>query len=349
MVDKNNFKENGKMRVRFETPEERTKIIQILEKQMGFQFSEALKQKTTIGPYDTRTFDINLKSKTYIYSIRPFIGAAMCSTGVRFYTASEFFRIAELGFQKVPRYLVFHVPHDGQQFPEELMASVCVPEEEFMTYHEIMRDTDIGKIIPEQYRTQTMYYHFDVSRLLCDVERLIGPEEIMERYGVGFCYEKAFDGKIIKHVTDELKEKTEKYYQSHHRRLDRICMENARILLLDIQSYSDEIVPREYWKAEISSPDICIGTNERFTPPTLTKIVRRRFEEAGLSTSVNYPYSGTYIPNTVHSGESSCDFVSVMVAVNKRVYMDQEGKPNPDKIQILRKLVQTIVNDCIIV
>ena len=29
---------------------------------------------------------------------------------------------------KVPRFPVFHVPHDGWKFPEELMNSVCVPD-----------------------------------------------------------------------------------------------------------------------------------------------------------------------------------------------------------------------------
>ena len=91
---KNNFKTNGNMRVRFETPEERREIIRILEEQRGFHFSDKLKQETDIHPYDTRTFILDLKFKTYIYWIEPFIGAAMMSSGCRFYYAQEFFRVA---------------------------------------------------------------------------------------------------------------------------------------------------------------------------------------------------------------------------------------------------------------
>ena len=58
---KNNFKKNGNMRVRFETPEERTEIIRILEEQRGFRIDEDLKRLTKIHPNDTRTFDLNLK------------------------------------------------------------------------------------------------------------------------------------------------------------------------------------------------------------------------------------------------------------------------------------------------
>jgi len=348
MTDKNNFKRNGKMLVRFETPEERAGIIRILEEQRGFRISEKLKQSGVISPFDTRTFDLDLKLKTYTYSIQPFIGAAMCSGGVRFYTASEFFRIAELDFKKVPRFLVFHVPHDGQRFPEELMASVCVPEEVFMAFHEKMRDTEIGKIVPADYRTQTMYYHFDVSRLLCDVERFIGPEEIMEQYGMGFCYERAFDGTVIKRVTDELKEKTREYYWEHHRRVDRICERNARVLVFDLHSFSDEIVPRRFWREGIPSPDLCIGADDRFTPPALVEAVRNRFSEAGYSIAINYPYQGTYVPNSVLSGESPCDCISVMLEINKRVYFGQDGRPDPAKMETIRNIVQRIINDCVV-
>ena len=48
---KNNFKKNGNMRVRFETPEERTEIIRILEEQRGFRIDEDLKRQTKIHDF----------------------------------------------------------------------------------------------------------------------------------------------------------------------------------------------------------------------------------------------------------------------------------------------------------
>ena len=41
------------------------------------------------------------------------------------------------------RFPLFHVPHDGTSFPEELMESVCIPKEQFLSYHERMRDTGV--------------------------------------------------------------------------------------------------------------------------------------------------------------------------------------------------------------
>ena len=61
------------------------------------------------------------------------------------------------------------------------MKSVCIPRELFLKYHEEMRDTDIDRVIPDACRRGDMTHIFTISRLLCDVERFIGPEEVMEQ------------------------------------------------------------------------------------------------------------------------------------------------------------------------
>ena len=245
---KNNFRKNGNMRVRYETPEERREILRILEEQRGFHIDEEQKKVTKIHPMSTRTFDIHLKFKTIAYGIQPFIGAAMASSGVRFYSAQEFFRIAELGFRVVPRFPVFHIPHTGDRFPFEMLPSVCVPEEEFRRYHARMSDTDVWRFVPRAYYGGDMTERFLISRLMCDVERFIGPEEEMEQFGMGFCYEKAYDGKQIKIVTDELKAQARKYYDEHHARMDRLCERHPRMLLFDLHSFSAEMLPEHIRK-----------------------------------------------------------------------------------------------------
>lgn len=344
---KNNFKQNGNMRVRYETPEERREILRILEEQRGFRIDEKQKQVTTIHPMSTRTFGINLKHKTIEYSIQPFIGAAMMSSGVRFYSAQEFFRIAELGFRVVPRYPVFHVPHAGWQFPFDLLPSVCVSEERFRRYHGLMSDTDAGMLVPEAYRGGDMYERFPVSRLMCDVERFIGPEEEMEQYGMGFCYEKAYDGTEIKTVTDEVKAQTRKYYDEHHARMNRICERHPRILLFDIHSFSEEALPVPLRRRTGRLPDVCIGTDPKYTPRELSMRIRRRVNELKLTSMENIPYSGSFVPGSVLDGSSSCNLVSVMLEFNRKLYCDGNGKPVEAKMEQIRKMVRRILTDCV--
>ncbi len=344
---KNNFRENGRMMIRFETPEERREIIRILEETRGFRISDRVKKLSGIGPYDTRTFVADLRHRTCEYSIRPFIGAAMLSGGIRAYSAQEFFRVAELGFRTVPRFPVFHIPHAGWKFPLELMTSVCVPEETFRRYHDVMSDTEVWRFVPSAYCGGDMTERFDVSRLLCDVERFTGPEEEMEQYGMGFCYEKAYDGTVIKRTDDELRRRTLRYYEEHHARMNRLSERHPRILLFDLHSFSEETLPEHLRQRAGRIPDVCIGADPKYTPYELISRVKYRLDEADLLRTVNTPYSGTFVPGAVLTGKSSCDLVSVMLEFNKRVYCDENGKADPAKAEQIRKLIRRIVCDCV--
>ena len=249
------------------------------------------------------------------------------------------------GGGETPRYPVFHVPHDGWQFPSELLHSVCVPEEQFRRYHELMIDTGAGMLVPGAYRDGDMVVRFPVSRLLCDVERFIGPEEEMEQYGMGFCYEKAFDGTPIKRVTNELKAKTRAYYDEHHARVNRICARHPRILLFDIHSFSEESLPEHIRRRTETLPDLCIGTDPEYTPRDLTLRIMRRADELNWVCMENVPYRGTFVPNAVLNGGTSCDMVSVMLEFNRKTYCDADGKPVEAKMEQIRKWVQQILDE----
>lgn len=247
--------------------------------------------------------------------------------------------------QTLPRFPLFHVPHDGREFPAELLSSVCVPMDAFFRYHEKMRDAGAAELIPGACRHPSMTEEFQVSRLLCDPERFVGPGEVMERYGMGFCYEKAYDGTVIKNVTEALKRETLRYYREHHERMDRKLLSHPRVLLFDMHSYSDEIVPGDFLEKERETPDVCVGTDEKFTPPGLIQLIRDRFFEAGFSTAENYPYSGCYLPNAAMAGKGDC--VSVMLEFHKRIYLDTKGNPDGEKTARIRKVMERIIADSI--
>ena len=229
---------------------------------------------------------------------------------------------------------VFHVPHDGDQFPEELMSSVCVPHAQFFAYHRMMRDTGVLELVPRIYQNLEHTVSFPVSRLLCDVERFLGREEVMEEYGMGFCYERAYDGTVIKLVTDEL-----------HARMDQLCREHEQVVAFDLHRYSDEIVPRSLRKYGVNMPDICIGTDACFTPEPLAESVEQRFREAGFSTIRNEPYSGCFVPNAVLSGE--CQGCSIMLEIHKRCYCDGASQPNLVQCERIRSVIDQIASDAL--
>ena len=245
-----------------------------------------------------------------------------------------------------PRFPVFHVPHAGRKFPPELMASVCVPDGTFRHYHEAMSDTEVWRLVPRECYGGDMTVCFEVSRLLCDVERFIGPEEEMEQYGMGFCYEKAWDGTVIRKADEETRCRTRKYYDEHHARMDSLCERYSRILLFDLHSFSEKALPEHIRKRADSIPDVCIGADRKFTPRELVSRVERQLDEASLQRALNIPYSGTFVPNAVLGGNSSCDLISVMLEFNRQVYCDENGKADETKAEQIRNLIRRIVCDC---
>lgn len=224
-----------------------------------------------------------------------------------------------------PRIPVFHIPHAGDLFPDELMESVCISSEDFFAYHEQMKDSGAPMLTEHSYQFESVTIIFPVSRLLCDVERFIGPEEVMERYGMGFCYEKAFDGRQIKNVNDSLRGKAMKYYLAHHERLDTVVSSFRRVLLLDLHSFSEELVMPDRKDAR-SMPEICIGSDPIYTPPALEEAALSFFRAAGFSVSLNYPYEGSMVPNAVLHGRSGCNLITLMIEMNRAAIFGETGE-----------------------
>ncbi|MDO4544446.1 MAG: N-formylglutamate amidohydrolase [Clostridia bacterium] len=234
--------------------------------------------------------------------------------------------------------VIFHVPHDGTAMPSELMSSVCVPMEVFNFYQEKMRDNDVQKMVPLGYESVC----FNVSRLLCDVERFIGEGEPMEKFGMGFCYEKVYDGTVIKVVTPQLKEATEKYYWAHHRQMDGLAERYRKgLFLIDLHSFSDDIVVNCNETAPFS--DICLGYEEKYCGRGFVQLVDDIFRKAGYSVSHNVPYQGSFVPNAaLNDGSIVCS--SMMVEINRRLYRPC-GITDECEIVRLRTLLKQVAHE----
>ncbi len=136
--------------------------------------------------------------------------------------------------------------------------------------------------------------------------------------------------------------------QDHDRRMNTICRENKRILLFDMQCFPDESIPGDLPEPGRNRPDLCIGTDPVLTPPWLTEIIRSRFEEAGFSVAINAPYSGCYVPESIHSGESTCECLPVRLGFSTRTYMKTDVFLDDRKILKIRKVIRDIAAECVV-
>lgn len=74
--------------------------------------------------------------------------------------------------------------------------------------------------------------------------------------------------------------------------------------------------------------------------------MERCLHEAGFTTMLNYPYSGSLVPNSVLNGTSGCDCISIMLEWNKRTYCDMNGIPDSGKLEEISGIIQRITDGC---
>lgn len=161
---------------------------------------------------------------------------------------------------------------------------------------------------------------FPYSRLYCDVERFRDDSETMNALGMGYIYTHDTRGREIFRPSAEHRAAVDRIYEAHHSRLDErvsgILDECGSCVIIDLHSYSDEMVHRLFGYGDC--PDVCIGTERDYYSSDIVEGLIRICRGLGLSTALNYPYSGSMIPNRFY-GKKGTGIVSVMLEINKRV------------------------------
>lgn len=153
---------------------------------------------------------------------------------------------------------------------------------------------------------------FPYSRFYCDVERL-AENEPLEAVGQGVFYTK-FNG-CVRLKTAQLATHAATLHQSHLLNLSsNIDCDNT--LLIDCHSFPTELAP---------DVDICIGWNENESnpSPTLIHLLKKHFNSYGYHVAFNHPYGNSITPPSAFS------YQSLMIEVNKRIYLTETNAPLP--------------------
>ncbi len=135
------------------------------------------------------------------------------------------------------------------------------------------------------------------------------------------------------------------YYVPHHEQLRRAVLEEllsrGKALIVDCHSFPGRLLPCDENHDE-NLPDFCIGTDVFHTPPRLLRAAESAVRGHGYSVGVNSPYSGSLVPSAYY--RKNPDVRSVMIEVNRRLYMDEKTgaklpgfKSAQDRIQSILK------------
>ncbi len=215
---------------------------------------------------------------------------------------------------------ILHIPHASLAVPNDFYDGLLIPRDEFSRYNKEMTDFGVEKLFRnvEGERIIAPY-----SRLYCDMERYRDDnKEPMAKYGEGVVYTHLYDGTLF-HAHDENYRNTVlKYYDAYHANFNetvlRLLKEDSSLLILDCHSFSDKMAAHFFAPP---FPDVCIGIEKEYYDKEITEKILSAIQNKGYRYAINYPYRGSIVPTIAASLSSKKKIVSIMIEVNKRIYL----------------------------
>ena len=229
--------------------------------------------------------------------------------------------------------LFLHIPHSSTRFPEEskyTFKDLDKKERLLIDYY-----TD-ELFIPNPDSDQISRVVFPFCRLCCDVERLI--KDPLDKDGLGFLYQWHIWEHDERPTLFSFCSKYESFrlYADHHAEVSKKLVEMGEgTLLIDCHSFS--ALPN-LLNSNPPDIDICIGYNEDETCPDKVVIgnIAQYFRSLGYKVGINKPFSNSKtfaVPVTYHS---------VMIEVNKRLYMNEQTLEKTEGFEKLKNAIQSL-------
>lgn len=244
----------------------------------------------------------------------------------------DFFRVHRPDHRHY-RTILLHIPHSSLAFPDNTKYTWKDLDDEERLLIDYYTDE---LFIPRDESTQIGSVVFPYCRLYCDVERLIN--DPLEKDGLGISYHRwigdlPFDYKSFSSIYDAFP-----FYADFHAEVStKIVGMGAGLLLIDCHSFS--ALPNLL----CSNPpdiDICIGYNDDETCPDKVVIgnIVHYFESLGYKVGINEPFSNS------KTFDVPVEYRSVMIEVNKRLYMNEQTLERSDNFHKLAHDIQSLYN-----
>jgi N-formylglutamate amidohydrolase len=240
--------------------------------------------------------------------------------------------------------MILHIPHSSCVIPDNFRDQIVLSDKELLAELLLMTDwfTDELFTFPE-----AKILRFPISRLILDVERFSDDtKEPMSNVGMGMIYNRTAHGNPLKR---ELKPhemgNLEQYYTIHHKRLfeevNKDLENSGHAFIVDCHSFPSIPLQCDMNKS-IPRPDFCVGTDSFHTPDSLIRITDKKIKELGYTIGINQPYAGSMVPLAFY--HKDCRVTSIMIEVNRMLYMDEMTGIKKDTFESTGKTIQIILS-----
>ena len=224
--------------------------------------------------------------------------------------------------------LLANIPHSSIYVPSSVRSSLALSENDLHTELLKMTDWFVDDLFSGVSRSGGVIVKYSVSRLVVDPERFEDDEkELMSSKGMGVIYTKTHDGgRLRRHVPSgmERDDLLNRYYRPYHKAIQdeaQAMLDSFdRCFILDCHSFPSKPLPYELAQGG-NRPNICLGTDPFHTPENLIETIQEFFQKHNLSTALNTPFEGTYVPLRYLGQDKRVS--SLMIEVNRKLYMDE--------------------------
>lgn len=250
--------------------------------------------------------------------------------------------------------ILLHIPHSSLHVPENVRPYFLVDQKELERELLLLTDLYTEELFELEAAERLV---FGVSRLVVDPERFEDDaQEPMAKRGMGAVYTQTTSGAPLK--SDARREHLiSEYYRPHHEELNEwarsALADNGRCLLIDCHSFPSQPLLCDQDQTP-DRPMFCVGTDPLHTPPYITKSLVEALEELAPEfptapnpafsrvVLVDRPYSGTVVPSRFFGVDPRVE--SVMIEVNRRLYMDEETGEKLPSFKNLRESLTGILD-----
>jgi N-formylglutamate deformylase len=239
--------------------------------------------------------------------------------------------------------VILHIPHSSRLVPESIRDQFLLGDAELSAELTLMTDAFTDELFAVAGAT---ILRFPISRLVVDVERFPDDaDEPMSKVGMGMIYTRTASGLNLRR-TPEAPERTAllSIYESHHRALsrevDNDLVRHGNALVVDCHSFPSHPLPCDLDQS-VPRPDFCIGTDVFHTPQSLADSTAMSLRKMGYTVQFDRPYGGALVP--MESYRRDRRVKSIMIEVNRRLYMDEMTGRKAGEFDPLKKQVESVL------
>ena len=256
----------------------------------------------------------------------------------------------EIKKKKVTVPLIANIPHSSTFIPQEMKGSFLLNNDDLQK--ELLRMTDrytdeIFSCVAELGGISVIYTY---SRLVLDPERFRDDKkEPMAAKGMGVIYTKDSNGRLLRNINEtERYRLLENLYDPYHNAISKevrnLLSKFGKCLIIDGHSFPAILLPYET-NQDIQRPKICIGTDQFHTPQSLTDFILKFFENNNLTTEINKPFEGCYVPLEFLGKDKRIK--SIMIEINRELYMNEDTGEKNDTFNEIKDILNSLISQII--